>query len=100
MHLFSFLLEENQDTKKLDSISYPSFQIQPYLASSYLNNKECELLYLLRIHRYNPKSNFRKLHRKSLNCIFGCSSIEDQNHIFTNCQPIKSKLNITQPVNY
>ena len=32
--------------------------------------------------------------------MFGCSNIKDQNHIFTNCQPIKSKLNITQSVNY
>ena len=97
---FHYFIERKSEHKKLDSISYPNFQIQPYLTSSYFNNKERGLLYLLRSHCYKSKSNFRKLHRNSLECMFGCSNIEDQNHIFTNCQPITSKLNITQSVNY
>ena len=97
---FQYFTERKSKHKKLDSITYPNFQIQPYLTSSFFNNKERELLYLLRSHCYNSKSNFRKLHRNSLECMFGCFNIEDQNHIFTNCQPIKSKLNITQSVNY
>ena len=100
LNIFHYFIERKSRHKKIDSISYPNFQIQPYLTSSYFNNKERELLYLLRSHCYKSKSNFRKLHRNSLKCIFGCSSIEDQNHIFTNCQPIKWKLNLTQSVNY
>ena len=44
--------------------------------------------------------NFKKLHRNYLVCIFGCSDVEDQNHIFTKCQPIRSELNITEAVKY
>ena len=40
------------------------------------------------------------MHRDNLKCVFGCLNIEDQNHIFTNCQPIKQNLNITTPVKY
>ena len=86
--------------KKFDCIIYSSFKIQPYLTSSQFSNKEREFLYLLRSHWYKSKTNFKKLHKNDLVCIFGCPIIEDQHHIFTNCEPIKVKLNITEPVQY
>ena len=97
---FQYFTERKSKHKKLDCISYPNFQMQPYLTSSHFNNKQRGLLNLLRSHCYNSKLNFRKLHKNNLVCIFGCSSIEDQNHIFTNCQPIRSILKITEPVKY
>ena len=97
---FGYFNEIKSKHKKLDCISYSSFQIQPYLTSSQFSNKERELLYLLRSHCYKSKTNFKKLHKNDLVCIFGCPNIEDQNHMFTNCEPIKIKLNITQPVQY
>ena len=32
------------------------------------------------------------LHRNNTACIFGCSVIEDQEHVFTQCQPILTKI--------
>ena len=74
---FASFQEIKSKHKKLDNISYPSFQIQPYITSSNFNNKERELLYLLRSHCYKSKINFKKLHRNDLVCIFGCSDVEN-----------------------
>ena len=86
--------------RKLDLVSYTQLKIQPYLVSSQLSNMEKELLYSLRSHCHKSKHNFKKLHGRDILCSLGCSEIEDQNHIFTNCRPVISKLEITQPVAY
>ena len=86
--------------RKLDFVSYTQLKIQPYLVSSQLSNMEKELVYSLRSHCHKSKHNFKKLHGRDINCSLGCSKVEDQNHIFTNCRPVISKLKITQPVAY
>ena len=52
------------------------------------------------IYCYKSKINFKKLHKNNLVFLFGCSDVQDQNHIFTNSQPIRSQLNITEAVKY
>ena len=97
---FGSFLETKSKHKKLDNISYPSFQIQPYLTSSKFNNKERELLYLLRSHCYKSKINLKKTPQKRPSLHIWMFRCEDQNPIFTNCQPIRSQLNITENVKY
>ena len=61
---FGSLREIKSKHKKLNNICYLSFQIQPYLTSSKFNNKERELLYLLRSNCYKSKINFKKTSQK------------------------------------
>ena len=37
--------------------------------------------------------NFRKMHPKHLQCSIGCSSVEDQRHIFEKCKVLHSDQN-------
>ena len=39
------------------------------------------------------KINFRKMHPKNLQCYLGCSSDEDQRHIFEKCKVLQSDNN-------
>ena len=88
---FGYFLEIKLSHRKLDLVHYERLQIQPYLVNSKLNNKEKSLLYCLRSHCHKSKHNFKKMHRNDTSCIFGCSVIEDQVHVFTQCQPILTK---------
>ena len=79
--------------KKLEEIKYESFSIKPYLKSAEFSMKERELLYFLRSRSHEAKINYRKMNKNSLRCIFECPSDEDQRHIFTNCDALKSNQN-------
>ena len=86
--------------RKLDCVKYDKLQIQSYLTSSLLNNKEKSLLYCLRSHCHKSKQNFRKMHRNNTMCSFGCLEYEDQEHIFTKCRPILTQTGYVNNLSY
>ena len=88
-----FMAEEKKHTK-LDEIEYNELKIQKYLISDEFNNKERNLLYSLRSRCHSSKTNFRKMNKHNLQCTFGCTSIEDQRHIFLICNEIRSQINV------
>ena len=90
---FQEYLSQKEGKKKLDDIKYDCFSIQPYLKSAEFSVKERELLYSLRSRSHEAKINYRKMNKNSLKCIFQCPSDEDQRHIFTNCEALKSSQN-------
>ena len=97
---FSYFMEQKSKHSKLANLNYTSLQIQPYLTSKYINNKEAELLYNLRSNCYQAKYNFKKMFKNDLLCRLGCPNTEDQNHIFKNCQPIQKSLKVTNNIDY
>ena len=90
---FQEYLRQKEGKKKLDEIKCESFSIQPYLKPAEFSVKERELLYSLRSRSHEAKVNYRKMNKNSLKCIFDCPSDEDQRHIFTNCDALKSNQN-------
>ena len=97
---FKYFMNKKKNHSKLDEIKYTKLQLQPYLSSSVINNKQKELLYILRSKCHNSKKNFKKLNRNNLFCALGCSTNEDQIHVFTQCTPIKNKSNNSNMVQY
>ena len=91
----SYLTMKEQSKKKLKSLEYKSFGIQPYLTCERFSLKQIKLLYTLRSKCYSAKMNFKKMNRGSLKCIFLCNEDETQYHIFETCQPIRLKLGIS-----
>jgi hypothetical protein len=78
--------------KKLCDITYNQFACQPYMNNKRFGVKEVQIMCLLRSRSYPAKTNFRKLYRNNLKCIFNCDSFETQSHIFEECKPIRSQL--------
>ena len=97
---FNYFIEEKSKHSKLKNLEYTSLQIQPYLTSKSINNKEAELLYNLRSNCYRAKYNFKKMYKNNTLCGLGCSNTEDQNPIFKICQPIQTKLKVTNNIDY
>ena len=83
---FTYFMNLKETHTKLDSIHYNKLELQGYLRSKALTNKEKKLLYLLRSRCFDAKSNFKKLYKNNPYCRFGCLFHEDQIHIFKNCQ--------------
>ena len=44
---------------------------------------------LLRSKTHPAKTNFKKFNRKNLKCSLLCNTVETQEHIFQECQPIR-----------
>ena len=84
--------------KKMHKLVYKSLGIQPYMSNSDFSHSEVKLLYALRSNCYPAKMNFRKMNRGNLKCIFKCDQNETQSHIFENCQPLRTKLNLNTNV--
>ena len=84
----------------MDEIEYTKIKLQPYLSSSVLNNKQKELLYILRSNCHNSKMNFKKLNRNSLYCALGLPKTENQMHVFTQCTPMMNKSKNNNMVQY
>ena len=59
----SYLAMKEQSKKKLKSLEYKSFGIQPYLTSEMFSLKQIKLLYSLRSQCYSAKMNFKKMHK-------------------------------------
>ena len=95
-----YFLELKLTHRKLDLVQYDRLQIQPYLINSKLSNEEKSLLYCLRSHCHKSKINFKKMHRNSTFCSLGCSAIEDQQHIFTQCKPQLRKIKNSSNLSY
>jgi hypothetical protein len=90
---FKYFLSVKENHTKLNNVTYKKFQLQPYLASKNISNEEKQLLYKLRSKCHDSKTNFKKMHKNNLQCVFGCSTSEDQEHSFIHCLPIVSKIN-------
>lgn len=71
-----------------------------YLTGELLTKEERTLLVSLRSQCHNSKSFVRKMNQNSVKCVFGCNTIEDQEHAFTKCQPILSKIADQNKANY
>ena len=80
-----YFLEEKKSHSKLEEVFYDKLQLQPYLTDRRFSTEERKLLVLLRSRCFSAKTNFKKLWKENLECSLGCSSNEDQRHIFTQC---------------
>ena len=98
--VFRYFMNLKEGHTKLQGVEYKQFQLQPYLATMTLSNKEKELLFNLRSSCHSSKNNFRKMHRNNLECIFKCPQIEDQLQSFTACRPILSQVENAHSVQY
>ena len=85
---FQYFLEQQNKHSKLNQINYSQFKIQPYLIEGMFNKEERKLMVSLRSKCHSAKLNFQKLYKGDLKCSFGCNSIEDQVHLFTQCKYI------------
>ena len=97
---YKYFLNLKETHSKLDEIVYSKFELQPYLTTEILTQKQKELLYLLRSKCHSSKMNFRKLHRANLTCIFQCPVNEDQRHAFSHCQSITNRIKHSSLVQY
>ena len=86
----SYFVNLKETHTKVDSVHYDKLEIQKYLGSKELTNKEKKLLYLMRSRCFDAKSNFKKLFKNNPFCRFGCLVQEDQDHIFKNCPKLNS----------
>ena len=77
--------------KKVKDVEYQSLEVQRYLTNPDFSTETRNLLYSLRSKMHPAKSNFKKMNAGNLLCSQGCSSEENQVHIFENCQILKVK---------
>ena len=59
----SYLTLKQKSKKKMKSLEYRTFGIQPYITSSNFNLKQVKLLYALRSNCYSAKMNFKKMNQ-------------------------------------
>ena len=89
---FKYFLSLKESHSKLNDISYNKLELQLYMTSQKLSNKEKQLLYKSRSKCHEYKTNFKNMNRYNLQCVFGCLNNEDQEHSFVHCTPIVSKI--------
>lgn len=92
----SYLDMKESCRKKMNNLKYEHFKIQDYLISSQFTSEEKNLLFSLRSSCYPAKNNFRNMNKGNLKCNLNCDAIETQIHIFEHCEPVRSKLNLTE----
>ena len=92
----SYLIMKETCKKKITKLTYEHFQIQQYLSSTQFTNEEKQLLISLRSNCYPEKNYFKKMNKGNLNCVLNCPQVETQSRIIEHCQPVISKLNLTQ----
>ena len=90
--VFQYFLNINKSFSKINDATYTKFQIQPYLSTIEINNKEKDLLFNLQANCHSSKMSFKKMYKNYVKCIFKCPNNEDQIHTFTKCQPILTKV--------
>ena len=91
----AFTLYQNHirtNKKKMKNISYEHLELQKYLNHPKFGQKEIKLMCLLRSKTHPAKFNFRKMNKNDLKCSFQCNTVETQEHIFEQCQPIHTQL--------
>ena len=76
----------------MKNISYEHLELQNYMNHPKFGQKEIKLMCLLRSKTHSAKLNFRKMHKNDLKCSFQCNTVESQEHIFEECQPIHTQL--------
>ena len=79
----------------MKDLVYKDFKMQPYMNTNTFSTHEINLLFSLRSKCYPAKMNFRKMHRGDLKCSLKCDVQETQCHIFEECEPIRSKLGLS-----
>ena len=84
-----YLNHIRNNRKKTKDIVYEQFELQPYFTHAKFGKKEIKLMCLLRSKTHPAKANFKKLNRNNLKCSLLCNTIETQEHIFQECQPIR-----------
>ena len=89
---FKEYLAKKETHKKIKKLEYEQLELQPYLKSKQFSGKERKLLTLLRSRCHPAKNNFKKMYQNNIKCNFGCNEDEDQEHIFTRCEPILKKV--------
>ena len=82
----------------MHKLNYEEFKIQKYLISSKFSSEEKHLLFSLRSNCYPAKNNFKNMNKGSLLCTLKCRQVETQYHIFEDCEPVLSRLNLTQAI--
>ena len=92
----SYLEMKEWCKKKMSQLTYEEFKIRDYLTSTQLNSEEKRILFSLRSNCYPAKINFKNMNKGNLKCSLNCDEIETQIHIFENCEPVLSRLNLTQ----
>ena len=92
----SYLELKESCRKKMSNLTYEQFVIQDYLTSTQFNSEEKKLLFSLRSNCYPAKNNFKNMNKGNLKCIMNCDAIETQIHIFEHCEPVLSRLNLTE----
>ena len=84
-----YLNHIRNNKKKTKDIFYEQFELQPYFTHAKFGKKEIKLMCLLRSKTHPAKANFKKLNRNNLKCSLLCNTVETQEHIFQECQPIR-----------
>ena len=74
------------------NITYEQLKLQNYMNHPKFGQKEIQLMSLLRSKTYPAKANFRKMNKNNIKCSFLCDTIETQEHIFEECQPIHTQM--------
>ena len=95
---FNEYLKEKAEKSKLEHLQYENLQIQPYLTDTGLTYKQMYLLYSLRSRSHPAKSNYRIMYNGQLQCSFGCSSSETQQHIFEACKQLRAGLQLKEGI--
>ena len=87
---FKLYKEKQESLKKIKDIRYDTFELKEYLKSKTFTREERELLVKLRSKCHDAKANFRKMNNNKVDCTFGCAEMESQEHVFSNCPPLKT----------
>ena len=87
---FKLYKEKQESLKKIKDLKYDTLELNDYLRNKTFTREERELLVRLRSKCHDAKVNFRKMNKNNVNCSFGCNEIESQEHIFSNCLPLKT----------
>ena len=88
-----YLEAKERSKNKMHLLQYKTLGFQCYLTDNSFSHNEFKLLFSLRSNCYSVETNFRKMNKGYLQCIFKCDKNKTQIHVFENCQPIEKKLN-------
>ena len=69
-------MEIKEGHKKLDNVKYEDFKIQPYLTSKLFNQKERQMLYLIRSQCHNSNYNLKKCIEMISNAVLGVMQLK------------------------
>ena len=83
---------EKLSKSTIANLVHNKLKLQPYLDDPKVTTLQKHIIFKLRARTFEVKNNFKYKYNGNLRCDLGCRDIEDQEHLFVNCEAIPNKL--------